>query len=241
MTINNYDNIIVMGAGGTGSILLPLLARFAHSQGYRGHFTIVDGDSYSESNIQRQLFGLSFINMNKAEYQANSIASHIPEFADNISVIGKYLGKDEIFDLVQENCVVFNCTDNKAARKFVEDACLSRKNSVHICSGNEMRTGQVQIALRVDGVQVTPSIFENHPEFNSDNDDRSSLSCEQLAALPSGGQLISANATAAVLSLNMFITLINSSICEQGKTFPYSEVWFNTFMNCFEIRELVNA
>lgn len=239
--INNYDNIIVLGAGGTGSILLPLLSRYLFSKKYLGHFTIVDGDNYSESNIERQIFGLSHININKAEYQAQVVAAHIPQLEDQINVIDKYLSKEDIDGLIDENCVIFNCTDNKAARKYVEDRCLQMNNAVHICCGNELRTGQVQISLRHNGEQVTPSIFESYPEFNDANDDRSVLSCEELAALPGGGQLIAANATAAVLALNAFVALTSSAICKEGSSFPYSEVVYGIMMNSFDTKELANA
>lgn len=236
--INKYYNIIVLGCGGTGSILIPLLARFLYSQQYDGHITLVDGDEYSESNLERQIFGVDHINMNKAEYQGNVVAKHIPSMSDQISIIDKYLSQAEIEDIVDENCVVFNCTDNKAARKFVEDRCLQLENCVHICCGNEMKTGQVQISLRVDGEQVTPSIYDRYPNMNSNDDDRSILSCEELAALPSGGQLICANATSAVLALNCFVSLVTSKLSNGGKTISHSHVCFHTLNNKFETDEI---
>lgn len=204
------NRILVIGLGGTGSNLVPLLGRFLYSIKYDGDIILADGDSYSESNIERQIFSIAHINMNKAEYQATVLANHIPFLKNQIEIVDKYLSKDDINEIIQEGTIVINCVDNLAARKYVEDRILELDNGAHICCGNELKTGQVQLSLRIDGEQVTPSIYKQSPVFNSENDDRSKMSCQDLAKLPSGGQLIAANAMSAVIAFN-FVTYLMSS------------------------------
>jgi molybdopterin/thiamine biosynthesis adenylyltransferase len=249
MRVSNLQRVVVLGLGGTGSIVLPLIARYLKSQNYQNDIMLVDGDSYSLSNTDRQLFSTKYTGTNKAEYQAKALESQMPELSSQLHVVDKYIGQDDIDDLIVENTIVINCSDNKAARKIIEDRCLQLQNAAHICCGNEKVTGQVQLNLRVDGVQVTPSIYERSPTFNSMSEDRSTMSCEEIGSLPSGGQLICANATAAVLALNMLVQVLGETMKSQnGKWVPCDMVQFNTTENGFQrfgeiplVMEAVNA
>jgi molybdopterin/thiamine biosynthesis adenylyltransferase len=234
MRITNLERVVILGLGGTGSILLPLVARYLRSQNYQGKLILIDGDEYSFSNVDRQLFAMKYIGENKAVYQFKALESQVPELTAQTHVITDYVGVADVDQIVTENTIVINCSDNKAARKIIEDRCLQLQNAVHICCGNELVTGQVQVNLRVDGVQITPSIYDRSPVFDSMAEDRSAMSCEEMAALPSGGQLICANATAAVLALNMLDQVLTNSIKScGGKWLPCDMVQFNTTENGF--------
>ena len=234
MTLKDIQKVLVIGAGGTGSILLPQLARFLRSESFGGKLIIADGDAYSDTNANRQQFSMSKVGMNKAEYQALAIVSQLPDIADTVEFLPEYLDQSRIEELVVDGTIVINCVDNRAARKFVEDQCQSLDNSMHICCGNELSTGQVQVSLRQNGEQLTPDIYKQSPNFNSDNDDRSKLDCEELAALPGGGQLIAANMMAATLALNYIIQYANMNKVSSGSTF------FNCYTNSIELRDKVS-
>lgn len=230
--MHRFNKIIVLGAGGTGSALLPFLARYLFSQNYKGRLIIVDGDEYSESNLERQLFATKFIGENKAKYQAGLIASHLPTLADSVEYIDEYLTKDAIEEIINDGTIVINCVDNFAARKYVEDKVVSLNTAAHICCGNELSNGQVQISLRVDGKEITPTIYKAIPKFDSVNDDRAKMSCEELGALPSGGQLVSANLMAGALALNYVIMLFSDNIAYMDQTWiPSDSAWFDTVNN----------
>lgn len=239
MKIRDIEKIIVLGAGGTGSILLPQLARYLLSKKYFGDLIIADGDSYTEDNIARQTFSLQYVGTNKAEYQAMALASQLPEMEKQLEFIPEYLSKAKLQKLITDGTIVFNCVDNLAARKYVEDKCLKLKNAVHICCGNELRSGQVQINYRKGGKQITPSIYKQSPEFNSNDDDRATLSCEQVAALPSGGQVIVANMMAATLALGKFIQITTEEVpFNNGEWIPSGSVFFDMGVDTLESRDL---
>lgn len=206
--IFEVKRILVVGAGGTGSILLPQLARLLLLTENMPELHIADGDSYSESNITRQNFALQYVGENKAKYQAELLVFQMPNIADKIIYHDRYLSKADIDDIVIDGTIVINCVDNLAARKHVEDAVCKVDNGAHICCGNELKHGQVQISGRKKGVQFAPTIFERNPEWNSTDDDRSEMTCEQIATLPSGGQVICSNMTAASIALNFVYQLM---------------------------------
>lgn len=235
MSLKKVDKVLVIGAGGTGSILLPQLARFLRSEKFGGKLVIADGDSYTDSNANRQQFSLSKIGMNKAEYQALAIVSQLPDMGDTVEFLSEYLDQAKINELITDHTIVINCVDNLAARKFVEDRCQSLDNAAHICCGNELSVGQVQISLRKNGKSVTPNIYKQSPNFNSAADDRSKLDCEGLAALPGGGQLIAANMMAATLAMNYMVQLANINTVSSGSTF------FNCYTNSIELRDKVSV
>lgn len=232
--------VIIIGAGGTGSILIPQAARYLRSQKFQGEFILIDGDSYSEGNAERQTFAMSKVGMNKAKYQAMAVSSQLPDFGDRVTFVDKYIGEADIEDLVEENCIVINCADNNAIRKLVEDRVMGLKNAAHICCGNELRDGQVQLFLRNNGKNLTPSIYEGSPQFNSLTDDRSKMNCEAISALPSGGQLIAANMMCATLALNFLIQLtFGAKIHKSGTYIPTSFVQFDSYTNGFNRKQLM--
>lgn len=230
-----WKRILVIGAGGTGSLLLPSLSRFLFSQKFEGELIIADGDHYSESNIERQNFALKFVGENKAEYQYNLICAHMPDFQDRCNFIKTYLGSDDVNKLVDNGTIIINCADNKAIRKLVEDRCLTLDNVAHICCGNEMRTGQAQISLRMGGQQITPSIYQHFPDLNEMDGDRSKMDCLQLAQLPSGGQIIVANNWAASFALGYVVKLMSTHPLFSDNWFPSSGIVFDAFTDSFEV------
>jgi molybdopterin/thiamine biosynthesis adenylyltransferase len=234
MLLNEINNVIVIGAGGTGSFLIPALGRYLFSKDFLGKLTLIDGDSYSTSNINRQNFHLSAIGMNKAEYQAAVLNKYLPAFADHVFFVDDYLSKEEIQELCVEKTVIFNCADNNAIRKYADDAIAQLNDGIHICCGNELLTGQVHVFIRHEGQNVTKSVMEMTPEFNTHNDDRSEMSCQELEALPSGGQIIIANMMSATLALSKFVQIFEDDcFYQQYKCPPAGITWFDIASNGF--------
>lgn len=238
----NFNRIIVIGCGGTGSFLIPALSRYLKSQNFLGELCLIDGDFYSESNAERQMFKTAGINTNKAAYQAEQIIDSLPEYPYELNYVEAYVGAEELEDLVEENTMVINCADNHAVRNFAEQALLKRNNGVHICCGNEMVLGQVQISMRCNGEQVLPSIFTRFPEMRTDKEDRAKMSCEELQKLPSGGQVISANMTAATLAMNAIIACLKQSKAyKHGSQINFGTIQFATTTNDFAKFDIVES
>lgn len=234
----NCSNIIIIGAGGTGSALISPLTKFLNSVGYTGDITICDGDHYEYSNLDRQMFDPTKVGINKAQYQAENILYLYPDMEDKISIIDEYLDQETINEIITEDTIIINCVDNKAARKYVEDRVSQLNNAVHICCGNELRDGQVNIHVRRNGQSITPSIYEDTPEFDSSNDDRSAMTCQQIQELPSGGQLICANMMAATIALAYVTQLFSKSpIHKEGEYIPTRYVQYDIYTLNFQSRE----
>lgn len=229
MLLAQVEKIVVIGAGGTGSLLIPLIVRHLSNPNrvFNGTFIVADGDSYSESNLSRQDFNPVYVGKNKAEYQIMAAQSKVPISKNWAVAIPHYLSKEHINDLVTENTIVINCADNKAIRKFVEDRVRRLSNAAHICCGNELNHGQCQISVVENGRSLTPTIYDRSPNFNSIDDSRSEMDCEQINALPSGGQTLAANNMAAAIAFNMFVQLADGHKFNQQLGIPFDMVSFD--------------
>ena len=70
-----------------------------------------------------------------------------------------------------------------------------------INGGNEEATGSTQLWIRCGGKDITPPISFLHPEILAGGEDRAEMSCQAIAQLDGGTQLITANMASAMFML----------------------------------------
>lgn len=187
---------IQIGAGGTGTHFIgPALAFLdTHHRGRNEEwqYVIIDGDNFEEKNLERQLFDPGLVSLNKAESMAQ-MYNRYPVIA-----VPRFVGQNDLAEMMQDGDTVFICADNHSIRALVQERALQLQSSVVINAGNEQHDGTVQLFVRENGENKTPPITFLHPEIiYIGEDDRQAMSCQQVAALPGGGQLILANQQAA--------------------------------------------
>lgn len=213
------ERAVVVGLGGIGSNLVePLCRTLAYSDKKEcpKRIILIDGKAYKERNRERQRFSVL---ANKADVQRNLLTPSFPEL--KIESKASFLDENNIFVFIKENDVVFLGCDNHATRKLVSDHASMLDNVMIISGGNELYDGNVQIYLRADGKDVTPSLKFQHPEIETPADrNPAQLSCEELAKAGEP-QLLNVNSTVAVLMLNAFtLWLLKGSV-------PYHEIYFD--------------
>lgn len=202
-------DISIVGLGGTGSLLAEPLIRFMYSKKMIGKITFIDGDKYEEGNIDRQSFATSYIGTNKAEYAHTKFTRMFDDFASSFHYIDRFIGKDDLAKIATDGGAMFCCVDNHFFRKIADEHVSTLKNFLLISAGNEMVTGNVQTVQMLNGENITKhTVRSRHRDVETAEpaEDRSEMSCEQLAALPGGGQIIVANMMAATLMLSHFIS-----------------------------------
>jgi PRTRC genetic system ThiF family protein len=137
-------HVAVIGAGGTGSALLPRLMQLhsalleiGHPEGL--HVTVYDDDVVSEANIGRQCFYPNDVGQHKAALLINRLNTHWGTLWH--SVTRRLLETDQLQDVD----IAIGCVDSRQARSAILK-CLQRSCSgklYYIDSGNGESTGQV--------------------------------------------------------------------------------------------------
>ena len=191
------DKYILVGMGGTGSMLLDQLVRFLTTH-YRNaqntwELLLVDGDDVEEKNLDRQLYDESAIKANKAVASASRYSE-----TNKVFPVNEYLGKDNIDQIITDGSTVLIGVDNYPVRALIQKHCLTLDNAVVINGGNEVSTGSCQLWVRKDGANITPVLTFLHPEISNKGADRATMTCAAIAALDGGEQLITANMASAM-------------------------------------------
>lgn len=107
----------VIGAGGLGGFVLELLSRMGV-----GRLVVVDGDSFTDSNLNRQLLGLE-TNLGKSKVRA--AAERIIEVNSSVEVETHHcLGTSSNLPEIFKGCdLVLDCLDNLPSRFDLEKVC----------------------------------------------------------------------------------------------------------------------
>jgi len=223
--------ISLIGAGGTGSLLLNQLCRINIALiglGKKGiHVRCFDHDIVTESNLGRQNFNELDIDLNKADVL--------------ISRINMFYGFQwESYNLkvtdqthhIKSN-IIFICVDNIKARKDIYTMLKGDKKTTHefqnhyvIDCGNEFKTGQVYLSnsksinqpdSKYETISYIPNPIEKYGKgiYQKDNDNVPSCSLAQAL----GKQDLMINQFVADTAAKMFWDMLQHSFIFYNETF----------------------
>ena len=211
--------IKVIGIGGIGNCLLPVLLRFLNYEHPGCEVTLIDGDSYEERNRKRQKFDRPG---NKAEVTTNMLKNDYDSIYLQFKPV--YAKEDNIGVLIREGDIIFSCVDRHIVRKLISDRCCELDNAVLISGGNELTDGNMQINIRKEGADLTLPIANSFHSEILDPEDKNpgDLGCDELAE-NKPQELITNNAIAAVM-LNAFYACLVNKV-------DYDEVYVDILTN----------
>jgi len=112
--------VLVLGCGGLGGYVIEMLARMGV-----GHITCSDFDTFSESNLNRQLLSKeSNLGKNKAEEaskRVNEINSEVEVKAYTVKG-----DKDMLYEMIEDCDLVMDCLDTVRDRLVLQDMCKEK-------------------------------------------------------------------------------------------------------------------
>ncbi|WP_434667759.1 PRTRC system ThiF family protein [Paraburkholderia sp. A3BS-1L] len=139
--LNGPWKVVVVGAGGTGSALLPSLARLHHAMIELGHpggieCTVYDDDTVSEFNVGRQGFYPNDVGQYKATLLVNRL---------NLLMGTNWLAEPRRVDskVNLRTDIVIGCVDSRRARHAIVQAANRGGCRYYLDCGNETDRGQV--------------------------------------------------------------------------------------------------
>ncbi|WP_321794804.1 PRTRC system ThiF family protein [Caballeronia sp. J97] len=220
--------VIVVGAGGTGSAVLPSLARLHHAMLELGHeggieCTVYDDDRVSPTNVGRQGFYPNDVGEYKASLLVNRLnmlmgtnwRAETTRFTQSVSCYNVDL--------------VIGCVDTRAARRAIVDATKSC-NLYYLDCGNDTDRGQVVIGqaepagfqkVKKANPERLPHVGQLFPELVDPSFDAKdeTPSCSMSEALRKQSLVI--NQAIAVQAFNLLWTMFRTG------TIPFSGVFVN--------------
>jgi molybdopterin-synthase adenylyltransferase len=136
-------SVAVVGLGGLGGVVVEILAR----QGI-GAVTLIDGDCFEESNLNRQLLcTMDRLGMPKAQAAAERVQRINPSVSTRAH--GLFLTADNAPQLLAGSALVVDCLDNLPTRFAVETACR-RLNVPLVSAAVAGATGQLTVIFPED-------------------------------------------------------------------------------------------
>lgn len=156
------SSVAVIGLGGLGGIVTELLARMGI-----GRIILVDGDTYSENNLNRQLMA---VESNLEEKKALETAKRISQInsAVELQTHASFVGREELSNILRGVEVAIDCLDNLQTRFALEDIC--QQENIPLVYG--AIAGYVgQIAVIWPGYPLLASIYGDKDNY-SENGDR---------------------------------------------------------------------
>jgi hypothetical protein len=215
--------IVLVGLGGVGGALLLPLVIFLRSLYVALRLVLVDGDTFQPRDASRQ----AFVEVgNKAEVKAAETLPWLEHSQISVVAVDQFLKPDNIGRIIREGDFVLLCVDNHETRKLVSDHCRTLPNVTLVSGGNdgvnpprERGTyGNVQIAVRQQGRDLTAPLTKYHPEIAQP---KGKLPHEQGCgeAAPANQQIYVTNLAVASAMLNALFALICGRLAYQEVKF----------------------
>ena len=150
------SRVLIIGAGGLGSVTIPSLAAAG-----AGHIGIVEFDKVEESNLQRQLlYTPSDIGKEKIHIAKAKAEQLNPNL--EISIYKEQFNQTNSKDLVSAFDLILDCTDNLPTRFLINDTCAKLKKPLIYASVSDYK-GMVTILHHQKNMNLR-DIFPEAPE-----------------------------------------------------------------------------
>jgi len=209
--MGSYSNFVIVGAGGIGAHLGPILAKYLAFQRPGSRLWIIDGDIVEDKNLAR-VYSSDAIGDDKADVLADICEQTVPTGSLDVRTINEYI-TPRTFDRYHrgwytDGTVVFSCVDNHKSRVYLEQLIGNLQNGLLISGGNDEYSGQAQLFCRKDGENLTPPISHFAPEILSEEDPNNIFPDEDdcSAEYEDRPQLILTNFAAASSMLNLWFS-----------------------------------
>jgi molybdopterin/thiamine biosynthesis adenylyltransferase len=117
MIVLNNSKVLIVGCGGLGGYIIEMLTRIG-----LGHITVVDGDVFDESNLNRQLYS-TMENLGISKTEAVKERVHLVNPDTNLIAIPYELTPENIDSIIQNHDLVIDAVDNITTRLLLESKC----------------------------------------------------------------------------------------------------------------------
>lgn len=155
-------SVCIVGCGGLGGYILEQLLRIGI-----GRITVIDGDCFEESNLNRQLLSNEHVigcsKANEAYRHAKEVNSEVA-----VTAVSEFLTEENAEALLADHDIVIDAVDNIAARKMMGRVC--GELGIPLVYG-AIKGWYAQISLIMPGSEMLNILYQDHVKLT----DKSSL------------------------------------------------------------------
>ncbi|KNZ42980.1 HesA/MoeB/ThiF family protein [Acetobacterium bakii] len=114
-------SVCVVGCGGLGGYIIEMLARVGI-----GSLTLIDGDVFEESNLNRQLFSTE---KNLGDSKAKTAAARVKAINKNVKTDyhHMFIHEENGLALIGDSQIVIDALDNVPSRLILQSLCKEKK------------------------------------------------------------------------------------------------------------------
>jgi molybdopterin/thiamine biosynthesis adenylyltransferase len=117
MAVLKNSKVLIVGCGGLGGYIIEMLTRIG-----LGHISVVDGDVFDESNLNRQLYStMENLGVSKTEAVKERVQLVNPDTI--LIAIPHELTPENIDSIIQNHDLVIDAVDNITTRLLLESKC----------------------------------------------------------------------------------------------------------------------
>ena len=147
---------VIVGCGGLGAYAAEMLARAG-----LGHLTLIDGDVFTESNLNRQLNSLE---TNLGKNKASQTEDRLHQFRHDLSVkaVDIFLDEENAFELLKGYDVIIDGLDNIKNRLLVEKTAAAL--GIPFVHG-AVKEWSVQVTVIFPGDSVLGKLYPQNAEI----------------------------------------------------------------------------
>lgn len=152
--------VCIVGCGGLGGYIVEMLARVGV-----GSLVLVDGDSFAESNLNRQLISNE---SNLGKKKATECENRVRLINSQISTTAftEYLDKNNASEILGGSHIVMDALDNPESRIILEKSCEELNIPlVHGAIGGWYG----QVSLVMPGSKILSALYGNSNEGGEEN------------------------------------------------------------------------
>lgn len=139
--------ILLVGCGGTGSCLAPILARLvlhARAQGMTVDARLMDGDTVEARNVGRQLFAPAEIGRNKARVLADRLNAALGlDLAAAACMADAPLLTQCVTSVPRQTTILIGAVDTASGRRAMASTLQHARGVLWLDLGNTDRAGQI--------------------------------------------------------------------------------------------------
>ena len=109
--------VCVVGCGGIGGFVIELLSRIGV-----GTLTVVDGDKFALTNLNRQLLSTETL-IGESKVDAAFDRVHQINSTVNVIPVSSYIARENVDSILENHDLVIDALDNISSRSILADSC----------------------------------------------------------------------------------------------------------------------